>query len=259
MDGLRFFLAEMMKAIGLLLLSLFAAKAVGSRRTSGAAPVSRRGWLTAIHGILYGVILALTMGGAWGLGNDAAARLRNMAAEDDLDHARLPKAYENALRAVELRPQALAYWRTLAKVKYALWQYPSLLKDREAFETLSGGNLDEEDALRFAGCEFLLGRYDRVLPETERLIRQNRFYAAPYVLQGMTYAAQKQYTQAATSLLTVLQMFPDNGMAVEHLAHVYFLMGDRARAAEVLKLTSRFGFPPKQRKRFEELQAFYAQ
>jgi cytochrome c-type biogenesis protein CcmH/NrfG len=92
-----------------------------------------------------------------------------------------------------------------------------------------------------------------------RLIRQNPAYAAPYVLQGLAYTAEKKYPEAQQSFLGVLQIFPNNQAAVEGLARAFYLGGDRQRARAVLDETAKFPFPPPARERFEALKGLYDQ
>ena len=124
---------------------------------------------------------------------------------------------------------------------------------------MSKGGLDEEDEYQFALCSFFLGQYDKVVATTLRLIRQNPAYAAPYVLQGLAYTAEKKYAEAQQSFLGVLQIFPNHQAAVEGLARAYYLGGNRQQALTVLDQTAKFSFPPPVRQRFEALKGLYAQ
>lgn len=240
--------------LSLVFLALLAAKGVGSLQAQGSA--SR---LATVRGLLYAAILALVTLGARAVGYDLAAEVYNWASRDNLAYSQIPKAYDNASRAVELRPGVLRYWRVLAATKFVQQQFAAVLDDLPAFQSLSGGGLDEEDTYRFATCYFFLGEYNKVLPLTHRLIRENRFYAAPYVLQGMAFTAMKRYPEAERSFLDVLQIFPSQEMAVEGLAHVYFLAGNRRGTQGVLNETAKYPFPPEARKRFEALKRLYAQ
>ena len=104
-----------------------------------------------------------------------------------------------------------------------------------------------------------IGEYDKVVAITLRLIRQNPSYAAPYVLQGLAYTAAKKYPEAQQSFLAILQVFPNNQAAVEGLARVYYLSGDRQRALATLGETTKFTFPAPVRERFEALKGLYGQ
>ena len=154
------------------------------------------------------------------------------------------KGYSNALQAVSLRPNNLSYWHALMQTKMRMHQLQSVLDDEPAVRALSNGDLDEEDEYQFALCTYFLGQYDKVVATTLRLIRQNPSYAAPYVLQGLAYTAEKKYPEAQQSFLAVLQIFPNNQAAVEGLARAYYLGGDRQRALAVLDETAKFPFPP---------------
>jgi len=115
------------------------------------------------------------------------------------------------------------------------------------------------DEYQFALCSYFLGQYDQVVATTLRLIRQNPSYAAPYVLQGLTYIAEQKYPEAEQSFLAVLQIFPNNQAAVEGLARSYYLGGDRQRALGVLAETAKFPFSEPARQRFEALKGLYDQ
>jgi len=258
MYKLRLIFSESLMTIILAFLGLVAAKAVASLKERQLAGKPNHG-LVWVRGGLYTVILTLVIMGARGLGVDAAAGIHGLASEDDVGNLRLDHAYANALRAVQLRPGMFVYWRDLAVAKFLQGQFDSVLKDEPVFSALRGGDLDEETTLRFAYCHFFLGQFDQVFPLTERVIRGNRFFAAPYLLEGSTYIAQKQLARAERRYLDVLQMFPVQQAAVEGLAHVHFLMGDRGSALDVLNDTVKFPFPPDARKRFDALKAFYAQ
>jgi tetratricopeptide (TPR) repeat protein len=147
----------------------------------------------------------------------------------------------------------------LAQVKLVLRQFASLKADMPVIQALSGGKLDEEDAYRLAASCYFLAEYDKVILLTQQMIRENRVYAAAYVLQGLAYTAQKKYPEGQRTFLQVLQMFPSQQAAVEGLAHVHFLMGDTAGALDVLNQTAKFPFSPEARTRFAALKALYAQ
>jgi tetratricopeptide (TPR) repeat protein len=145
------------------------------------------------------------------------------------------------------------------QAKIRLQQLQSAVDDEPTFLTLSRGNLDEVDEYNFALCSFFLGQYDKVVATTLRLIRQNPAYAAPYVLQGLAYTAERKYPEAQQSYLAVLQIFPNNQAAAEGLAHAFYLDGKRQQALAVLDETAKFPFPPPVRQRFEALKGLYDQ
>ena len=245
-----------MKTLSLVFLALLGAKAISSLRAEGQANEPRR--LAWVKGLLYAALLALAVQGARGVGEDLAAQFYFWASQDNLAHAQMGKAYTNALKAVEMRPGVLRYWRALARSKFSAQQFGSMLEDEPAFKSLSGGRLEAEDALRFAFAHFFLAQYDQVIPLTEQIIRENRYYAEPYVLEGMAYMAEKKYAEAERRFLGVLQMFPSQEDAVRGLAAVYALTGNRARALAVLGETDKFAFSPEARKRFADLKSLYA-
>lgn len=259
MDKLRFIFSETFMGLGLVFLGLVTAKAVGGLHASGSQRGASNWRLAVIRGALYTVILALVILGARGLGTGVSAGVRALASMGDADQFQLERGYQNALRAVQLRSGDLAYWRILSGVKFRMGQFGSVLKDQPVFEALGGGELDEETTMRLAYCHYFLGQYDQVYPMTAGVIQANRYFAAPYVLEGMTYMAQKKYAQARQRFLDVLQLFPSQQAAVEGLAHAHFLMGNTANALQVLNETQKFPFPPEARKRFDALKTFYAQ
>ncbi len=252
-----------MKALSLVFLAVLAAKGIGGLRADGQAAQShrlarrlapQRAWS---RGVLYAILLALAALGARGVGYDLAAEFYFWASQDNLAHSDAPRANANALRAVQLRPGELRYWQTLARSKFSGQQFASMLEDEPAFKSLRGGQLEEEDALRFAFAHFFLAEYDQTILLTRQIIKENRYYAAPYVLQGMTYLNQKKYPEAERCFLAVLQMFPSQEDAVRGLAQVYFVRGERARALAVLTETEKFPFPADARQRFRDLKALY--
>jgi tetratricopeptide (TPR) repeat protein len=249
LELIRFVFWEAAKVLGLVFLGLV------STKTVAALTVHKR-WIKLP---LYALILGLAGIGAWYVGNDVAAEVYMWSYESDLGHGDPVKAYSNATRAISLRPNNLSYWHALMQAKIHLNQLQSVLDDEPAVRALSKGSLDEEDEYQFALCAFFLGQYDRVVSTTLRLIRQNRSYAAPYVLQGLAYTAQKKYPEAQQSCLAVLQIFPNHQAAVETLARAYYLGGDRRRALAVLDETAKFSFPPTVRQRFEALKGLYDQ
>ena len=257
MNEIRFVFWEVIKTVALILLALLCAKAVGGLRAGGPPDKGRR--LRFLRGLLYFVLLALVVVGALGIGDDVAAELYFTASGENLDRLQLEQAYNNALAAVRLRPSVLRYWQMLAATKFRQGQFKSLLEDQRTLQALSPGRLEESDAMRFALAQFLLGQYEQVILLTRELIQNNRFYAAPYVLQGNTFLALKNYPEAERSFLVVLQIFPGQEDAVEGLAHAHFLAGDSRQALAVLDETARHPFPPEARKRFTSLKALYAQ
>jgi tetratricopeptide (TPR) repeat protein len=249
MEFIRFVFWEAAKVLGLVFLGIVAAKAVASL-------VARKPWVKTA---LYVMILTFAGLGAWFAGNDVAAEVYMWSSNTNLGRGDLVKAYANAIQAVNMRPNNLSYWHTLMRTKMSLHQLDSVLDDDPAMTALSGGTLDEEDEYQFSLCAYFLGQYDKVVATTLRLIRQNPSYAAPYVLQGLAYTAEKKYPEAQQSFLAVLQIFPNNQAAVENLARAYYLGGDRQRAIAVLDETSKFPFAPPERQRFEALKGLYDQ
>jgi cytochrome c-type biogenesis protein CcmH/NrfG len=92
---------------------------------------------------------------------------------------------------------------------------------------------------------------------TERMIQQNRFYLAPYVLQGSAYSAEKKYGEAEKRFLDALQILPTQVDAVTGLAQAYYLAGEKSRALAVLQATEKYPFGPEARKHFDDLKAQY--
>jgi tetratricopeptide (TPR) repeat protein len=256
-EKIRFMFLEGIRVVSLIFVALLAAKAVASL---GRRDREREaGRLRLLKGALYSATLVLVILGARDVGYDVAAENYLWTSEDNLTQGQVLKSYSNAARAVELRPASLLYWRALALNKLTLRQYASLLSDLPVFQSLSGGDLDEEDGYRFATCYYYTADYDKAIPFTQGLIARNHSFAAPYIVQGMAYTAQNKLPEAERSYMAVLQMFPSHQAAVEGLAHVYFLEGNRAGATGVLNETSKFPFPAETRKRFEALKVLYAQ
>ena len=254
MEKIQFIFWETFKGLVLVLVALAATKAAKGLPSLE----STKGWRASVlRRLLLAVILVLAVAGAWSVGNDTAAEIYYWASIQDQVHGQAPKAYSNALRAVEVRPAEPRYWQQLERSKLLLRQYESALQDAHALRLLSGGRLGEEDAMRFAACDFYLGRYNEVLAITQRLIHQHRVYPLPYLLQGATYTALRNYAQAEETFLAVLQMFPTLAEAVEGLAHAYFLSGATARAVAVLNETQKYAFPAQARTRLDGLKELY--
>lgn len=254
MELAKFFFLTGIKALGLLFLGLLASKAVGALQGSEA----RGQKMAALQWGLHAVILAAVVLGALAVGYDVAAETYMRASGRDLARRDGAHALANAHRAVELRPASIRYWQTLSSIKFAQQQYASAVADAPALRALGGGKLEEEDAYRLAVSYYLLGEYDNVHPLTQDLIRDNRAYAAPYVLEGHALLAEKRYDQATKTFLEVLQMYPSQQSAVEGLAHAQYLGGNRAAALSVLEQTAKYSFPPEVRRRFEALKGLYA-
>jgi len=263
-ETVRFIFWEAMKTLSLVLVALLAVKSISGLKLAGPDGTHPRGaWM---RGVLYAVTLALGVLGARGIGKDLAARFYYWGAQNDLvrsetsgSPAGLATAYAKARRAVELRPGDVRYWRALSRSKFAQRQFASMLDDQAAFEALSDGHLEEEDALRFAFAHLFLAQYDQVIPLTQQIIRENRFYAEPYVVEGTAYLDQGKYREAERAFLEVLQMFPTQEDAVRGLARVYLASGDPARALKVLDETRKFPFSPEARQRFLDLKELYSE
>lgn len=249
MEAIEFIFWEAVKILGLAFLALFSVKAI-----AGAA--LRRAW---VKPVLYAAVLGLAMTGAWCAGNDVAAEVYMWTCYSDLDKGDPVTAYENALRAVSLRPASLPYWRALVRSKMRLEQLQSALDDAAALQALNGGKLDEVDDYQFTLCSYMLGRYDDVFATTTRLIRANPSYAAPYVLQGLADIAERRYPEAEEIFLAVLRQFPNHQAAVEGLAHAFYLGGERQKALSVLEQTAKLQFSAPARQRFEALKGLYDQ
>lgn len=249
MEFIRFVFWEAVKIIALAFLCLVSAKAV-------SALAVRKAW---IKPALYAVILALASIGAWYAGNDVTAEAYLWRCNRALARGDLANAYGNAIQAISVRPDSLSTWGALVQTKIRLQQFQSALDDEPAVRALSKGDMDEEDEYQFALCSHFLGQNDSVVATTLRLIRQNPSFAAPYVLQGLAYTAEKKFPEAQQSFLGVLQIFPSNEAAVEGLARAFYLGGDRRQALAVLDETAKFPFPPSGRQRFEALKGLYGQ
>jgi tetratricopeptide (TPR) repeat protein len=246
---IRFVFWEAVKGLALVFLGVVGSKAVAALKV-------RMLW---VKPALYTLILALAGLGAWEVGNDVAAEVYVWSCNSDLGRGDLVKAYSNALQAVTLRPNNLSYWAALIQTKIRMHQLQSVLDDETAVRALGNGELDEVDEYQFALCSYFLGEYDKVVATTLQLIRQNPSYAPPYVLQGLSYTAEKKYPEAQQTFLGVLQIFPANQAAVEGLARAYYLGGDRQRALAVLDDTVKFPFPSPTRDRFQALKGLYDQ
>jgi len=246
---IRFVFWEAVKVLGLVVLALVSSKGVAGLKL-------RQAW---IKPALFALIVALAGVGAWEAGNDVAAEVYLWSCNSNLAQGDLAKAYSNALQAVGVRPNSLGYWRALIRTKLRMNQLQSVMEDEPAVSALSHDDLDEVDEYQFALCAFFLGQYDKVVASTLQLIRQNPAYAAPYVLQGLAYTAERRYPEAQQSYLGVLQIFPDNQAAVEGLARAYYLGGERQRALAVLNDTAKYQFAPPVRQRFEALKGLYEQ
>ena len=269
MDAIRFFFWESIKTLSLALLGVAAVKAIralpsgramsGLRFVPDSQGISKSSRQRYATGIALAAIVLLVCLGARGIGNDLAAELYFRASRDDLAHNQARNAYQNALRAVKLRAGQVKYWQMLSTTKLGLHQYESMLADRAALESLQGGRLSEQDSMRFGFGYFFLAQYDEAAALAREVIQNNRFYAAPYVLLGMAYTAEKKYTDAERTFLEVLQMYPNQEGAVEGLAHVYLLMGQPGRSIAVLNESAKFQFSLAARERFAELKALYQQ
>lgn len=256
MAEVQFIFWELTKALALIFLGLFTVKASASwRARERQRPYGR----PAIAWAFYAFALALVILGARSVGDDIAAEVYARTSQRNLDGGDLPKAYSNALRAVQLRPGEINYWRVLAKVKIAARQYASLLEDEGAFHALARGPLDEDDAMRFVVSHFSLSQYEQAVADSQDMIRRNRMYPAPYIVEGSAQICLKSYAEAERTFLQLLQFFPTQVEGVTGLAHAYFLAGDTARALAVLNATNKYPFSPEARQRFEALTALYAQ
>ena len=257
MEQIRFIFWELLKILGVSFVSLLAVKGVASLRVVENHALASR--LARVKVLLYALVLAMAVFGAWNFGYDIAAEVYYRSSLSDTQHTRPAKDYFNALQAVELRPGVLRYWQGLESAKFALGQWSSVVDDAPAMERVAGHELDEVDSYRVAVSLYYLGRYDEGLRITERLIRQNRMYLPPLILEGHILIAQKRYGEAERVLASVLNTLPTDQLAVEGLAHAYFLEGNRQQALQVLQHTARFPFPMEAQKRFEALKGLYGQ
>jgi len=252
-----FFLKETLKILGVILASLLAVKAaegLGLASHNGLA-----GRLAQARVWIYLVIVVLAGLGARNVGYDVAAEAYYWAGLHDVQHSRFLKAYSNTDQAVMLRPAVPRYWAGLEVAKMNLHQFASIADDLPAMRQVTGGELDETDAYRFAVALFLLGRYDEAENITERLITQNRFFVPPHILRGQILTSQQKYMEAEQAFLVALQVLPTDQSAVEGLAHACFLEGNRAQALNVLGEASRLPFSTEARTRFQALKDLYAQ
>ncbi|MGH9356708.1 MAG: tetratricopeptide repeat protein [Terriglobia bacterium] len=255
MEVPHFIFWEGLKAISLICLALLGAKIIVLMKFPGQSKRAE----TVIKVALVLVLLATAGWGARTLGYDTAAEMYYLTAFRNLQRGEIRLGYSNSLRAVNLRPGELLYWQLLERTKIEGHQFASALDDESALRALSGGQLDPSDAVRFATCRYFLGRYDQVVSMMHQMIQENRLYPVPYVLQGMSYIALKQYPEAEDTLLSMLGLFPTDVNGVAELAHAYYLAGDTPRAVAVLDATHHYSFPEQARERFAALKALYAQ
>jgi tetratricopeptide (TPR) repeat protein len=252
LEPLEFVFWEILKAFALAVVALLAAKAAKSFVVS-----SRRAAPGRV--LLYSVILALVVWGARILGLDVAAEVYGWASQRNLDRHQYVFAYSDGLRAVDLRPEALRYWQLLARAKFSLRQFDSLLRDEPVFRNLSPEGLDEDDLLRFAYCRYFLGQYDDAISLTKQFIERNGGYPKSYILQAQAELGLRKYPEAERDFMKSLQILPTQADAVEGLAHAYFLSGNTDEAAAVLDAASHYAFPPQERERFRALKSLYEQ
>lgn len=255
MDEIKFAFVELLKGTGLAVGGILAAKAIAGLGRQDQA--NRRGWLW-LKGALYAALLGAVAAGSSMVGHDVAAELYGLASQRNFAHQQFQQACLNAERAVGMRPRVLRYWRLLDRSKLALRQFESVLADEPAVRSLSSGELSEVDAMQFAFAHFFLGQYDQAIARSQQVMRESRFYAPPYVLEGMAYTAEKKYQEAEQSYLGLLRMSPTNADAVRGLAQAYFLSGDRARAMKVLKDTASLPFSDEARHSFAQMKQSYA-
>lgn len=255
MEVPHFIFWEGLKAVSLIFLALLAAKLIIVMKFPQQG---KRGQIVIKTALA--LVLVMTAGfGARTLGYDIAAEMYYLTAFKNLQQRNLRLAYSNSLRAVRLRPGELRYWQMLERTKIEGHQFASAIRDEPALRTLSGGRLGLDDEARFATCRYFLGEYHQAISMTRPMIKENRFYPAAYLIQGMSYIALKQYASAETTLLSMLGLFPADVEGVAALAHAYYLAGDTPRALAVLDATRKVAFPAQARQRFEELKALYAQ
>lgn len=251
-EPFEFVFWEILKAFALVVVALLAAKAAKS-----FWELSRRRAPPRL--LLYAVILALVVFAAQTLGLDLAAEVYSWAGQRNLDRRDYVLAYSNAVRAVDLRPGVLRYWQLLARSKFDLRQFDSLLGDESAFRTLSPRGLDEDDLLRLAYCHYFLAQYNDAISLTKQFIRRNPSYPKSYILQGQAEIGLREYPEAERDFMASLQILPAQADAVEGLAHAYFLSGNTSQAAAVLDATAHYSFPPQARERFRALKSLYEQ
>jgi len=257
MEQVRFIFWELLRILGLVLTSLLAVKTVASRKAAKDANLP--GHAARANTWLYAVILALAGLGAWTLGYDVAAEAYFWVSLRDAQNSRMSKAYLNSLHAVELRPGVPRYWKALEVTKFNLGQWASVVDDWPAVERLAGREFDAEGQWRLAASLFFVGRYDEALSITRRIILQDRFYLAPYILQGNILTAQRRYAEAQQAFAAALELRPTDQAAVEGLAHADFLEGNRQQALKVLEDAPQLSFSIEARKRFEALEGLYGQ
>jgi tetratricopeptide (TPR) repeat protein len=252
MESFEFVFWEALKVFGLIVIALFAVKAV---RAFARLNVSRRRLAAA----LYGAIVVLVALGARAVGQDLAAEVYYWTGHRNLDRHEFALAYSNGARAVEMRPGVLRYWQGLASAKFDLHQFESLLGDEASIRTLSPHGLDEDDLMRFAWARYFLGQYEQVVGLTADFIRRSPEYPKSYVLAGFAETGLRRYPDAERDFLQALKILPTQADAVEGLAHAYFLSGDTGGALAVLNATSHYSFAPAEQERFKSLKAFYEQ
>jgi len=257
LEQIRFIFWELLKILGVSFLSLLAVKGVASLQVKESGTLVSR--LARAKLLLYGLVLAMAVFAAWNFGYDIAAQAYYRASVSDTQRSHPANNYLTALQAVQLRPGILDYWQALESAKFSLAQWASVVDDQAAMQRVAGRDLDEVDAYRVAVCLYYLGRNEEGLPITERLIRQNSLYLPPLILQGRFLIAQKRYAEAERVLTSALNILPTDQLAVEGLAHAYFLEGNRQQALRVLADTSKFTFPLEAQKRFEALKGLYGQ
>ena len=266
---IEFIFWELIKVAGLAVAGLIGAKLVSGlgRPRPGQAP-GKLPDSVVLRGAFYAILLVLVALGAGVLGENWAAAIYFWAGTNNLSHTQVEKACDNAQRAVNLRPKELEYWRLLERARIQKGErtreaearrelFASVVGDERVIRSLNGGNLPNEDAIRLAAAYYGLGQYDQVVMVTDQVIERDRYYAAPYILQGAAYMAEKKYEEAEKRFLAALQVLPTQVEAVNGLAQAYFLAGEKERALAVLEATRHYSFAPEARKHFDDLKAQY--
>lgn len=219
LEQFEFVFWEILKSFALVVLALLAAKTASSFLASDPR-------FSPPRLLLYGLILVLVGLGARTLGLDVGAEVYYWAGHKNLDHHEYALAYRNASRAVDLRPGVLAYWQLLARVKFSVHQFDSLLRDQAAMNALSPNGLDEDDLLRFAYCHYFLGEYGDAASLAKQFIARNPSYPKAYILLAGAEIGLRQYAEAERDFTKSLDILPTQADAVEGLAQAYYLGGN---------------------------------
>ena len=137
--------------------------------------------------------------------------------------------------------------KLLADLQMQTKKYKEALKNYEAWMEFTGKE-DAQTYVKIAQAYYELRRLDKMIVPADKAIALfgDKQSQNPYILKLTSYYERKMYRDGVETLVTVLQLFPENKQWWTQLGMFYLLVEDYSKAVQTLDLAYKQGYLEKE-------------